>query len=216
MNMSVKELIKYIVKRLNEKGVTATRLKIIKFLYLIEVEYYSKYFKRLTDVDWISWNYGPYWMSFPDVISSIKEIEEERIQADKEFYSYKISSDIEVTNPLKGLDRFLADHPIDEWAVTDTRDLLNHVYFHTPPMINVDRGSRLNFDNIKAFLDAKARRQIKFDPVKLEKAKKQLRQLHQRIKEREPRKVDSKIHRVSNKAICIEGLMRGADEIKGN
>jgi hypothetical protein len=213
--MSIEQIIKYVVKRLNEKKVTATRLRVVKLLYLIEVEYYAKHFKRLTDIDWICWNYGPYWMSFPEDMKSVREIEEEKIQADREFYSYKIPPETEVPNPLSGIDRLLVDHPIEEWATADMRDLLNHVYFRTPPMINATRGARLDFLSIRAVLDAKANRQVKIDPERLRRLKTELGRLHRRIAEREPRRLDSNVHEVHNKTICGEDFVKSIEDLAG-
>ena len=67
----LKRLILYIVDQLQDQEGLISKIRIVKLLYLIDVEHYRKYGRTLIGLEWIFYRYGPYAFA---IDSAIKEL----------------------------------------------------------------------------------------------------------------------------------------------
>lgn len=143
-----------LVQILKEASVGKTRL--VKLLYLVEVEYYRAVSERLTNLEWLFHYYGPYAFELEDVLAQpefaweqIKTVDEKdltrfRVAEDRIPYGWKLDARI-------GL---LVKRIVGEWRGRRLEELLDYVYFETEPMQAVQkRGDRLDFTVIKKGLE---------------------------------------------------------------
>jgi hypothetical protein len=135
--MDTASLIDLILERCGiERMLLPLKTRMVKLLYLTEVEYYRRTGKRLTDLDWKFHLFGPY--------ASVLE----NYLGDPNVDSIAWS----ITHPPEG-----ADHDVQQsvaqvvhaWGDTDLNTLLDYVYFETEPMQSAHRGDSLDFSGIK-------------------------------------------------------------------
>ena len=144
--MTLIDLLYVIAKRFYERSNYGLgRTKLLKLAYLAEVFYKRLTGKRLTDTDWIFWQYGPYVMDYPKYLHSnafVVEPNEGDFQPVLPAEDYNQSDfNIEIK---------LAVYRAMEFADEDLNELLDFVYFDTEPMMNAgDRGEKLDFDCVR-------------------------------------------------------------------
>jgi hypothetical protein len=129
------------------------KTKLVKLLYLIDVEFFRSFSRQLTNIEWIFYHYGPYAFSLEQTFSELDlDIPQEDVftasgAKAKIFRLEKhITSDLENST---GADKIIIDRVIKSWGYSDLNPLLSYVYFHTEPMITAERGESLDFSKIK-------------------------------------------------------------------
>ena len=152
---SLADLIKYIISRLVDMDSSFGKTKLIKLLYLSDVEYYKLSGQTITGLNWFFHYYGPY--AF-EIDEALKQLDLEIPQEDTKTASghkakvfrpsRDLSSDFEETS---GLEKSVVDRVTETWGLEELNTLLNHVYFHTEPMENVQRGDVLDFSSVRRF-----------------------------------------------------------------
>jgi hypothetical protein len=178
----LKQLICGILTQIRHHGGFATKTKLIKLLYLIDVESVRDVGETLTSLDWIFHLYGP-WTTEYDAL--LLEMEQEGLV---QLRSGHDERDATFVNPVQvvGLEKvplpvttyLAARHVIERWAVEPTRKLLDYVYFDTEPMENPIRGERLDFRSVKP------RNQIPlYRPVRSSASEKEIRQVRRKFQE---------------------------------
>jgi uncharacterized phage-associated protein len=141
----------WFLKRATENGVRSLgRVRLVKLLYLLEVEYVRFYGRRLTDLTWKFYHYGPYPLQFEQLVETAglettdKPIDGNRILKAltlPEFSSKQQTLPAEIDSMIDSL--------VKEWADASLNRLLNYVYFETEPMREARRGDVLDFSRIK-------------------------------------------------------------------
>lgn len=212
MKSNVIDLLKDILYEIEKDGLQTGKTKLIKLLYLLEVEYYRLNQNRLTDLIWRFHFYGPY----PDKIDEIlgaPDLEEIPItlKGDRDYKRYIVVSE-QPTNHYNKTDiQRLISHIVKDWGGLDLYNLLDYVYFETEPMVNVKRGDILDFSIIQPYHETKL--------IKIKVDKKKMDELKQRINEHiknQPRPeikviVDEELHKAmhiwdeDSKQILIKG-----------
>ena len=61
------QLILYVVYQVSDLGGYTTTIRLVKFLYLIDIEHYRRYRRTLTGLNWIYYLFGPYAFSLPQI-----------------------------------------------------------------------------------------------------------------------------------------------------
>lgn len=194
MNEKILKNIDYIVCIAGLEGYQLTLTRFVKFLYLAEILYvkYSK--ERLTDWEWLFWDYGPYcadslnaldvavrnsiitstnYGSKFDEESEYKLISYPRdrykFQDDLENHITKLEKDIPIMVQM-GMKQLIKKYG------GNTSELLNYVYFKTEPMKAAGPRTKINFDNL-------AQTEAKLEPVKVTiKNEKKMREAINRMK----------------------------------
>lgn len=173
---TVKNAVLYILERAENKEVSIGKTRLIKILYLLDLENYKLKQMILTGLNWIFYKYGPYTFEIEEFLNKIG-IEEEEIymgggkifsKLKKEFGEEDIKLDIETKSIIEKL--------IEEWGTAELNELLDYIYFDTEPMMKAQtRGEILDFSSVMP---------AKFYTVKQYKvSKKQGEKIIQKIKE---------------------------------
>lgn len=152
MNMvPIKSILLQILKEARERNLSIGKTQLIKLLYLTEVEYYREKAKRLTDLDWVFYYYGPYAYELESILDA-QEFERRSIQiaSDREFIKFQVSENSkkygEYTNTAVSV---LVKKIIGTWGHYSLRELLDYIYFETEPMEGVSRSEPLQFEKIE-------------------------------------------------------------------
>jgi Protein of unknown function (DUF4065) len=146
--------------------------RLVKLIYLVELEYFRLRQKRLTNLDWKFHYYGPYPPAFKSILDDA-EIQESTWKGGKT--SQQLVRDEAHFVEAKGepdLER-LIHRIVKDWGDADLNALLDHVYFETEPMQNARRGDMLDFSLVK---EPARRIQIKVDQKRLAELRTQLRE----------------------------------------
>jgi len=170
----VLNIFKEILKQAREEGYSVGITKLIKLLYLTEVEYYRFYQKRLTDLKWKFYHYGPYAPEIEKILGSA-DIDQEKIDISDERIFRKIlvvrESYKEYNAEPEALR--LITRMVNEWGGKDLHSLLDYVYFETEPMRDVKRGEILNFSEIKQW-NVERVKKIKINQKRLHEIRKHI------------------------------------------
>jgi len=156
----LRDLIKYIVWRVEDEGGVLGITRLVKLLYLIDVEYYRRHRRLLTGLEWIFYYYGPYALEIPDILRSLDlEIpqEEKAIGKGRSLKRLKTEGLLEadIGTLLPTPDMLSIDRVVKRWAIEDLNGLLSYVYFDTEPMEDVLLGKPLKFDSIPKLVSHK-------------------------------------------------------------
>lgn len=148
MQITPDQLVDLIYKSCRQKRMLLPQMtRLIKLMYLVEVEYYRHKRLRLTNLDWKFHLYGPYPPALQSVLGDPEiEISEwksgrvsKQIMRDEDsFMNAKADFDLELL--LVGV--------VEEWGNADLNQLLDYVYFETEPMLSAKRGDTLDFSTV--------------------------------------------------------------------
>ena len=148
----VRRLILYLVDQLNDLGGAVSKIRIVKLLYILDLEHYRLNGETLTKLDWIYFHYGPFAFAIDTVIKqSGLDMGEESFEtvAGYKGFTYRSYSPQNIDGLVDTAVRLRADRIIRHWALLDTRDLLDYVYNDTEPMQNVIYLQQLDFSTIR-------------------------------------------------------------------
>jgi len=151
---AAERLILYVVQGIQDEGGYPSRTKVLKILYLIDLECFRRHRRTLTGWRWVFHYYGPYAFEYRGLLErlGLGDLQETEVSlADgRRVYRYATTSDRSLDGVVDtGRDADLIDRIIERWALEDLNLLLDHVYFHTEPMRAVsERGAALAFSTI--------------------------------------------------------------------
>lgn len=146
---TLEELILYVVGRSRDRGATLTRTKLVKLLYLIDVARAEGLGRTLTGIQWRFLHYGPY---APELGATLEELEHREAIFGGTFGDavlYRGARDVPDSDNWPPSICIGIDRVVDEWAGAELNKLLDHVYFHTTPMQEAERGEELDFSAIE-------------------------------------------------------------------
>lgn len=168
--METNSLIQIVLQRCEqERMLPPLKTRLVKLLYLAELEYYRRTRRRLTNLDWMFYHFGPYAFSLapylgdPDVDTLPLELQ-------------RLTSSGPGTRGETGFDHdaeAAVTDVVHEWGNADLNTLLDYVYFETEPMQSARRGDALDFSSV-APLHVTRRLGIKLDPNKIKELRKKL------------------------------------------
>lgn len=152
----VLNLIKAICTKIEEDGGYLNKTKLIKYLYLIDIEHFQKFNETFTGFEWLFKDYGPWAYEYNDIFAEMertpdfKITEGSRPDLDTKFITISRDSELELDKIITNLDLELKiQRVIERWSNENLAPLLNYVYFNTAPMIDAERGEPLDFNKIK-------------------------------------------------------------------
>lgn len=153
MNPEVQLLIPAIVSFVNERGGAITKTKLLKLLYLFDIEYYRIHGRLFTGFDWKFYHLGPWTAQFDSLLDDLVE-DGAIIPENLQFEDYEVA--ILRTEERVDLDSAIPDikaaiqlnRILMDWGTRSTGELLDHVYFRTEPMENGIRNERLDFSSV--------------------------------------------------------------------
>ncbi len=148
---TVKDILLSLLSEAAHKNYSVGKTQLVKYLYLVELEYFKDNKKRLTDLEWKFYHYGPYAFELESVLES-KEFSIEVVPLPNErtykrfavaeaIPTYKDIVDTKVSLIIKRI--------VGQWGNKQLQELLDYVYFETEPMLTVERrGQVLDFSTV--------------------------------------------------------------------
>jgi hypothetical protein len=153
MTNEAKKLARAILSRIREREGSANKTKLLKLLYLADLENYRAEGRTITGFDWIFFHYGPWAAEYDALLDQLTA--EHAIEADKwassdlEGVSLRIAQPASLGELIKSTTALLrVQRYIDIWADRSVPSLLDYVYFETEPMSGADKGDKLDFAKI--------------------------------------------------------------------
>lgn len=150
MNQAVKQLIPAIASFAKEKGAYLPKTKLLKLLYLFDVEYYRIHRSTFTGFPWKFFHLGPWTNEFDPVLESLVRegtlIAVPNRRPDFDSTNYLPAKDQDIGNLFPDIhDDFALRRVLKAWTERPVGEILDHVYFHTEPMENAVRNTSLDF-----------------------------------------------------------------------
>ena len=147
-----KELLLKILTEASERDFSVGKTQLVKFLYLVEVEYFRITRQRLTDLRWLFYHYGPYALELEDILAH-SEFHKEQFatQSERDFIRFRVAEQVRgYKTSLDARVTLLIKKIVGRWKDKPLAELLDYVYFETEPMVSVTkRGEVLDFSTIK-------------------------------------------------------------------
>jgi hypothetical protein len=139
----LRALIAYVVARARDRDITLNRTRLVKLLYLIDVERVRSRREPLTGLNWVFFHYGPYAY---ELIDTLEAMEGSELVASQWHDSvlYRAASNAPDADDWNAGTRRTVDRVIERFAPLDLNELLDYVYFHTGPMAEAHRGQPLD------------------------------------------------------------------------
>lgn len=152
--MNLIRLVQAILTRARDREGYVNKTKLVKYLYLFDLEHYRRSGRTLTGFTWTFHLYGPWAKEFEDLYAdmvsrdSIRVRQGTRPDLDAEFV--EASERFELADVVQDVTLELAfRHIVDTWADRRLGEMLDYVYFHTEPMQQATRGALLNFGQVE-------------------------------------------------------------------
>jgi hypothetical protein len=151
--MDLALLIPGVATFIRSKEGAPTKTKVLKLLYLLDIEAFRERRETLTGFDWTFYRYGPWTSQYDEVLNQLAD-------AGKIQLSVSNRSDLEATfvNPTDAVqlstafpsytEELKARRILEVWADRPLGELLDYVYFHTAPMRDAVRGHKLDFETL--------------------------------------------------------------------
>lgn len=153
MKAQAKELALAILTRIEEREGAANRTKLLKLMYLADIENYRATGETLTGFDWIFYLYGPWSAEYDALLEQLEA--EGSINLEKwsagTVEGERVSIRTRIPLDTIGLSTraFLrAQRLIDTWADSAIPKLLDYVYFQTEPMQDAEKMKPLDFKKV--------------------------------------------------------------------
>jgi hypothetical protein len=153
MKAQAGDLILGILTRIKEREGIANKTKLLKLLYLADIEQYRTSRETLTGFDWIFYLYGPW---TPEYDSLLKDLQEKGAIEIKTWAGAGIEGEriivadhSQLERAIPSADVFLRTRRlVDTWADRGIGTLLDYVYFETEPMRDAIKMDRLDFTKV--------------------------------------------------------------------
>ncbi len=153
-NNFLNNLIRYIVSEVQDQDGVILRTRLVKLLYLCDIEYYRSKRQLLTDLDWKRYFYGPFAFELQDITKRMGlDLGEEEVDfATGRGVKYEVYDTPSWETWLSASQKQDVDMVIKRWGGEDLNLLLDYVYCYTEPMKNAQFLEHLDFRKIKTGL----------------------------------------------------------------
>lgn len=153
MNPALPELIPSLAYYVTERGGYLTKTKLLKLLYLFDVEFYRAHGSTFTGFNWKYFHLGPWTNEFDPLLQELVEdetlIETKSFKTDYETKFYRASEPSDLGKLFeKFSDQAILTTILNTWAESSTGEILDYIYFHTEPMEYGIRNQPLDFSRI--------------------------------------------------------------------
>jgi hypothetical protein len=150
---NIEKLIAAIVTWVVGEGSHVTKTKLLKLLYLFDVEYYRAHRQTFTGFGWKFFHLGPWAAEFDPALEGLlaKGILSQQ-QSSKEFETvfYQPDARIDPREPFSNVkDEYILRGVLKMWGTRSTGEILDYVYFQTAPMEAGIRNAPLDFSVIQ-------------------------------------------------------------------
>ena len=151
MDLSI--LIPAILTYIRKWNGVATKTKLLKLLYLLDIEAYRESRTTLTGFSWKFYLYGPWAIEYERLLSELNRSGIVALRTgelgglETVFVNATESVPLEKAFPA-AKQEFRTRRIIEAWADRPTGELVDYVYFHTAPMRDARRNEPLDFDSV--------------------------------------------------------------------
>jgi hypothetical protein len=154
MTPEAKKLARALLTRIRERDGTANKTKLLKLLYLADLENYRAEGRTITGFDWVFFHYGPWAAEYDGLLDQLTAenaiVAEKWAASDIEGVRLKIGEPVGLGEVIKSTSALLrVQRYVDVWADKSVSSLLDYVYFETEPMSEAEKGKRLDFGKIQ-------------------------------------------------------------------
>ena len=151
---NIEKLIAAIVTWVVGEGSYVTKTKLLKLLYLFDVEYYRAHRQTFTGFGWKFFHLGPWAAEFDPSLDALVNtgtlMLQQRSNADFEMSFYRSAEDIAPRAPFGNVkDEYILRGVLNRWGTRSTGEILDYVYFQTAPMEAGIRNAPLDFSVIR-------------------------------------------------------------------
>jgi hypothetical protein len=148
------KLVQAILTRVRDQEGYATKTKLVKYLYLIDLAAYRRTGRSLTGFSWVFHHYGPWTKEYEVLYGELTRSGAVRIRPGTR---PELETEFVDTQERVGLGDVIADvvleiearHIVDAWADRRLGEMLDYVYFQTEPMDGAERGQFLDFTKVE-------------------------------------------------------------------
>ncbi len=153
MKPQARDLILAILTRIEEVEGTANKTKLLKLLYLADIEHFRATGETLTGFDWIYYLYGPWTAEYDDLLKQLEAEGAVRLEqwvgAGVEGERIYTSERASLEKVIRSADEFFRTRrQVETWADRGVPRLLDYVYFETEPMQDAVKMQRLDFGKV--------------------------------------------------------------------
>ncbi len=157
----LRSLIAYMHARAEDRGITLHRTKLVKLLYLVDVERARTRRTPLTGVEWVFSHNGPHAEAVVEAVAAITD-RELAMPTWKESRLRRGAPAAPDGEEWPASTKATVDRVMDAYAALSVDELLDHVYFHTSPMRGARRGEPLDLERARE--DPLPRRTVALSP----------------------------------------------------
>ncbi|MDP1713923.1 MAG: DUF4065 domain-containing protein [Anaerolineales bacterium] len=142
----VRKLLLYLVDQLQDMEAQISTIRLVKLLYLIDLEYFKRHKETLTSIDWVYYSFGPYFFAVSDVLrsASIDLDSREVLTRSGKGITFRSFDEQSISKLVDFATEQQINQIIKKWALEETSEILDFVY-NTPPIKLGKRGNPLDF-----------------------------------------------------------------------
>ena len=154
---SPEEIALALIAGVSEQEGPLGKTKLVKLLYLVDVDQYARYRTRPTRIPWKYYLYGPYDHSIEDLLRRIDiDVSQDDVttQAGRRATIFRVNNSDAIYAGIRlspGVERAV-NRVLRAWAVEELNKMLDYVYFRTEPIMSAKPGDPLNFDTIPRYV----------------------------------------------------------------
>jgi hypothetical protein len=150
---TTEKLIAAVVTLVVDQGSYVTKTKLLKLLYLFDVEYYRVHRQIFTRFSWKFFHLGPWAAEFDPTLDGMVirgALVQQRSNSDFETAFFKPAERFDPRAPFdNGKDESILRSVLKRWGSRSTGEILDYVYFQTAPMEAGIRNAPLDFSVIQ-------------------------------------------------------------------
>ena len=150
---NIEKLITAIVTWVVGEGSYVTKTKLLKLLYLFDVEYYRAHRQTFTGFGWKFFHLGPWAAEFDPTLDDLVlkgTLLPQRSNSEFETAFYRTAERTDPREPFSNVkDEYILRAVLKLWGVRTTGEILDYVYFQTAPMEAGIRNASLDFSVIQ-------------------------------------------------------------------
>jgi hypothetical protein len=152
---TIEKLIGAVVTWVVAEGSYVTKTKLLKLLYLLDVEYYRVHRTTFTGFRWKFFHLGPWAAEFDPTLEGLVAkgilFPQQSSNRDFETIFYKPAVPIDPREPFTNVkDEYILRGVLKNWGMRTTGEILDYVYFRTEPMEAGIRNAPLDFSGIQS------------------------------------------------------------------
>src|SRR5690242_15358350 len=136
MKSNLPDLIVAVVSYVTEHGGYVTKTKLLKLLYLLDVEFYRAHGRTFTELQWKYFHLGPWTREFDPLLENLlskrclSENVSDRAEFDTRFL--RATERVDLRRPFESYkDEAILKTLLDIWGPSTTAEILDYVYFRT-------------------------------------------------------------------------------------